>query len=79
MNTLDQLALGKLARIVEITGQDHLSQRLMEMGLLEGEVVELVGVAPFGDPLEFRVGQQLISLRRREANRVRIDSGQGQA
>jgi ferrous iron transport protein A len=44
----------------------------MEMGLLEGEEVEVLGVAPMGDPLEIRVGDYRLSLRRREAARVLV-------
>jgi ferrous iron transport protein A len=44
----------------------------MEMGLLEGEQVEVVGVAPLGDPLEVALRDYRLSLRRREAARVRI-------
>ena len=44
--SLDQLRRGQRGRITRIDGGDSLVQRLMEMGLLEGEVVEVVGFAP---------------------------------
>ena len=47
-------------------------QRLMEMGLFEGEEVEVVSLAPLGDPLEIRLGDYRLSLRRVEAARVQI-------
>lgn len=48
-------------------------QRLMEMGLFEGEELEVIRLAPLGDPLEIRLGDYHLSLRRSEAARVRID------
>jgi ferrous iron transport protein A len=42
------------------------------MGLLEGEEVEVVGLAPFGDPMEIRLRDYRLSLRRREAARVLV-------
>jgi ferrous iron transport protein A len=42
------------------------------MGLLEGEEVELVGFAPLGDPLEIRLQDYRLSLRRTEAARVTV-------
>jgi ferrous iron transport protein A len=42
------------------------------MGLLEGEEIEVIGVAPLGDPLEVRVRDYRLSLRRREAARVLV-------
>jgi len=54
-------------------GADVLIQRLMEMGLLEGDEVELIGFAPLGDPLEVRLGDYRLSLRRTEAARVEVE------
>ena len=68
--TLDSLPRGGTARIVEITGDDAVAVRLMEMGLTDGEEIELVGAAPLGDPLEFRVRGYSLSLRKTEARRV---------
>lgn len=72
--SLSQLGIGESAVISEITGDDSLSMRLMEMGLLEGEPVTLVGFAPLGDPIEFEVRGYRISLRASEAERVRVGS-----
>lgn len=70
---LDQLKVGESARIDAIEGDDELSLRLLEMGLIEGERIELIGSAPLGDPLEFRVRGFHLSLRREEARRVAIE------
>jgi ferrous iron transport protein A len=72
MPSLDQLRPGQRGRITAIQGGDALVQRLMEMGLLENEEVEVVGLAPLGDPLEIRLGDYRLSLRRGEAARVQI-------
>ena len=44
----------------------------MEMGLFEGEEIEVVALAPLGDPLEVRLGDSRLSLRRSEAARVHV-------
>uniref|UniRef100_A0A7C2K0S4 Iron transporter n=1 Tax=Schlesneria paludicola TaxID=360056 RepID=A0A7C2K0S4_9PLAN len=72
MHTLADLSLGDAARIVEILGEDAVAVRLMEMGLTEGEEVQLLGTAPLGDPLEFSVRGYRLSLRKAEAARVVI-------
>jgi Fe2+ transport system protein FeoA len=71
--SLDQLRPGQRGRVARVVGDDSLVQRLMEMGLLEGEVVEVVGFAPLGDPMEVRLGDYRLSLRRVEAARVHVD------
>lgn len=74
--TLDSLAAGEFAQIVDVTGEDGIAIRLMEMGVIEGEQVELIGRAPFGDPIEFRIRGSRLSLRVDEAKRVTVDSVQ---
>jgi ferrous iron transport protein A len=67
MVSLDQLRAGQQASIVAINGSDPVVQRLLEMGLLEGEPLEVVGFAPLGDPMEIRLRDYRLSLRRSEA------------
>jgi len=67
VTTLDQLRAGQSASIESLSGEADLVQRLYEFGLMEGEIVEVLGFAPLGDPLEIRIGNTRLSLRRREA------------
>lgn len=73
MVTLDSLAEGQRARIVAIHGDDAISMRLMEMGLLDGEQLVMHGFAPLGDPLEIEIRGYRLSLRTREARRVEVE------
>jgi ferrous iron transport protein A len=72
MPPLDQLQVGQRGRVESIQGSDALVQRLLEMGLLEGEEIEVVGFAPLGDPIEIRLRDYRLSLRRSEAARITI-------
>ena len=72
MTTLDQLRPGQRGRVLSLQGDAGLVQRLMELGVIEGEEVELVGAAPLGDPLEVRLGASRLSLRRREAAGIEV-------
>ncbi len=72
MPSLDQLQTGQRAYIQQIDGSDGIVQRLLEMGLLEGEEVTVLGFAPLGDPMEIRVGDSRLSLRRHEAARILV-------
>jgi len=72
MIPLSSLRPGDRGRIERIEGQDALSQRLMEMGLLEGDELEVVTLAPLGDPMEIRLRDYRLSLRRSEAERVLV-------
>ncbi len=64
---LDRLRPGQRGRIASLTGKDGMVQRLQEMGVLEGDEVEVIGFAPLGDPMEVRLGDSRLSLRRADA------------
>jgi ferrous iron transport protein A len=72
MLTLDQLRPGDRAEVTAVAGDPALVQRLGELGLFEGEEVEFLSVAPLGDPVEIRLGNARISLRKAEAAGVSV-------
>ena len=73
MSRLSELRVGTTAAVREVDGQDEIAVRLMEMGLIPGTTLTVVGVAPLGDPLELEVRGYRLSLRRSEAARVQVD------
>lgn len=73
MTTLADLREDERAVILGIDGVDTVSLRMMEMGLTDGQTVQLISKAPMGDPLEFLVRGYRLSLRKDEASRVRAD------
>ncbi len=74
MATLGDLPAGSHATVIALAGDPALVQRLYELGLFEGEPVEVVGFAPLGDPVEIRVGSTRLSLRLREASAVTVSA-----
>jgi Fe2+ transport system protein FeoA len=72
MASLDQLKVGQRAVVAALEGDDAIVQRLLEMGLFEGEEIEVAGFAPLGDPIEIRLRDYRLSLRRSEAARVQV-------
>lgn len=73
MLPLPELPLNKPATICQIDGSDHITQRLLELGLLEGDPIEVIGVAPLGDPLEIRLQHGVLSMRQTEAARILVE------
>lgn len=72
MATLDQLRPGQAAEVMAVVGDPSLQQRLCELGLFEGETVEFLTTAPLGDPVEIRLGNTRLSLRKSEAAGVTV-------
>ena len=71
--TLDRLPIGRSAKILRLNGEPSRVVRLMELGLMEGETLEMLGVAPLGDPLAIRIRGCRLALRRQEASLVDIE------
>ena len=70
--TLDQLHTGRAATITAIDGDGPLVQRLMALGLLEGSPVSITRRALGGDPIEVDIMGYALSLRRADAQRVKV-------
>lgn len=50
-----------------------ISRRLLELGFVPGEALEVIGaVWPGGDPIAVRLGNTTFALRRREAQSVLV-------
>lgn len=73
MTTLDQCPLNSVHRVGQVSGTDEIAVRLMEMGIIPGTEVKLLGRAPLGDPLEIEVRGYRLSIRQAEAARVEIE------
>jgi ferrous iron transport protein A len=73
--TLADLKKGESRTVVSVRGEDAVTRRLMEMGVIPGVSVSMVKSAPFGDPLEIRVRGYSLALRRNEAQTVEVEKG----
>jgi ferrous iron transport protein A len=71
--TLAQCGMGGQGVIADVGGERGFRRRLMEMGLVPGTSIQLVRVAPLGDPLEIEVRGCRLSIRRQEAQAVMLE------
>lgn len=69
--TLDALRPGERATVVGFSS-DTPPARLLEMGLLPGTTVEVVRLAPLGDPMDLKVRGFHLSIRKHEAALVEV-------
>jgi ferrous iron transport protein A len=76
MKHLAGMKPGEAGRIASIGAVGPLKRRLMDMGVLIGEQIEVVKVAPLGDPIEVRVKSYHLSLRKREAEQIGVEVAQ---
>jgi len=69
---LTNLPIGRDARVTAVNGEGRVTRRLMEMGVIPGVAVQLVKMAPFGDPIEVRVRGYSLAMRRTEADAIEV-------
>ena len=70
--SLDALEAGRHARVTAVRGSGAVARRLREMGVVPGAPVRVIKAAPLGDPLEVRVRNYHLALRRSEAQTVSV-------
>jgi ferrous iron transport protein A len=73
MTTLAALPLGERAKVRSLGASGPMKRRLMDMGLVPGEEVRVVKVAPLGDPIEITVKSYCLSLRKKEAEGIAVE------
>jgi ferrous iron transport protein A len=73
---LSDLPLRMRAKVLRVGGQPGFRRRLMEFGLVPGTPVEVVRIAPLGDPVQLLVRGCRLSIRRAEAAEVTVFSGE---
>jgi ferrous iron transport protein A len=71
---LSELKKGQKGLIDSFTDYE-LSLKLLEMGCIPGDPIEVIRIAPLGDPIAVAVAGYMLSLRRGEAATVRIKMG----
>ena len=70
---LNELEIGKKAKIISVAGEGQLRHHILDMGLIPGTVVTLVKYAPMGDPMELLVRGYELTLRVDDAKLIGIE------
>jgi ferrous iron transport protein A len=71
---LTNLPIGESAKVTAVNGNNAITRRLMEMGVVPGVSVKMIKSAPFGDPLEIRVRGYHLAMRKNEADQIEVQS-----
>ena len=71
--TLAQIHTGQQAVIVKVKGHGGFRKRIVEMGFIKGQTVEVLLNAPLQDPVKYKVMGYEVSLRRQEAEMIEVE------
>ncbi|MDD3336990.1 MAG: FeoA family protein [Eubacteriales bacterium] len=70
--TMAQLAPGQTACVSCLHSKGPLRRRLLDIGLMEGTVVECVGCSPCGDPKAYLIRDAVIALRKEDCGEIAV-------
>jgi len=70
--TLAELKRGQQGIIIDVSSI-HIPLKLLEMGCLPGNSVELVQVAPFADPMYLNINGSHLAIRKETAIHILIE------
>ena len=70
--TLTNLPKGTNGKVISVNGNNAISRRLMEMGVVPGVSVKVIKTAPFGDPMEIRLRGYSLAVRKSEADTIEV-------
>ncbi len=72
MTTLNVLKKSQKGTIIEINS-DNVPLKLIEMGCLPGNVVEVLLIAPLADPIYIKVNDSFLSIRKDLAKQIQVE------
>ena len=70
--TLNEVKPGQKCRVVDISAEGILGQRMLDMGFIPGTIIEVVRNAPMADPVEIRMREYFLTMRHSEAKAVEV-------
>lgn len=70
---LNELSIGKKAKIVKVNGEGVLRDRLLDMGLIPRTEVMIRKRAPLGDPIEITLRGYELTIRLQEASQIEVE------
>jgi len=72
MKNLYDLNINKTAKIHSLDNSYESTARLSEMGIIPGSVVRVVKKTPFGGPMQLKLNNYYIAIRKEDAQMINI-------
>ncbi|HAC60792.1 MAG TPA: ferrous iron transport protein A [Lachnospiraceae bacterium] len=72
MRSLRDVPVGETVKVVKIDGDGAVRRRIMDMGITKGTELYVRKVAPLGDPVELTVRGYELSVRKNDADIIKV-------
>lgn len=70
--TLEQLSVGRFAKIDSVGVKGDMKTRMEDLGLIGDTLIKCVGKSPFGDPKAYYIRGTVIAIRNCDAKLINI-------
>lgn len=74
MKTLKDVRVGDTVKVVKVHGEGAIRRRIMDMGITKGVEIYVRKFAPLGDPIELKLRNYELSLRKEDAAKVEVEA-----
>ncbi|MFN9595995.1 MAG: ferrous iron transport protein A [Bacteroidota bacterium] len=69
--SLASVSVGQSA-VIESFTDEFVELKMLEMGVVPGELAVVERIAPSGDPIAIRISDSLIGVRKEEASKIQV-------
>jgi|TARA_Y100000996_G_C22352347_1_gene573349 ferrous iron transport protein A len=73
MKTLYSLDINAVGKVQSLNTKNESTLRLSEMGLVPGSLVRMVKKNPFGGPVQLKLNDYYIAIRKEDAQMISIE------
>jgi len=74
LKTVDQLKVNEQSVVVSLGSSGAVRRHIIDMGITPGAIIIMRKTAPMGDPIEINVRGYELSLRKKEAQTITVET-----
>ncbi len=71
--SLNLVPIGKSVKVKSLMSQGSIRRRLLDIGLIEGTIIECLHKSPSGDPMAYLVRGCVIALRSEDSSNIFVE------
>ena len=71
--TLNNLKVGKMARLIKINNVGSIRRRLLDLGFIPVTIIKAELDNPFKDPIAYRIRNTLIAIRKSDSKDILVE------
>ncbi len=73
MLSLSQIKPGTTVKVIKVSAPGNLQGRILALGIIPGSVMQVIKVAPLGDPIEVKLRSSNLMIRKEEAQNISVE------